>query len=230
MKAKPHYIFVLFLLFFAGIQSQAQEKILAGEKWQQLTEKEFLVDFFKDFFINLGVEVQETGERITVMHQGDHFKIVEGIDENIVDYILPIRTQNIVNLINHAEDGKIDEMETYKIVALLFTPMTAMTLQNPLMTENLPRFFNKIENNIHVTLTSPDKSESVSHTLIYINKEWIVISGLHGTPKRIFNLNIEQGVDYQKHVFEAINTNTKKNWKTFKKWYLGWRKEVSVAG
>lgn len=207
----------------------SQEKILAGEKWEKLTKQKFLADFFKDFFVNLGIEVVETGERITVLHKGDHFEIVQGINEKEVDYVLPISTQNVLNLIAHAEDNKIDEQESYRILAVLFTPMTSMSLKNPLMTNNIPRFFSKIENNIHVTLFNPTKTESVSHTLIYLNREWIVVPGLHGKPKRKFELNVAKALEYQKHVFDALQTNSRKNWWSFKRWYMKWRKDVSVA-
>ncbi|MBK8564908.1 MAG: hypothetical protein IPN76_16615 [Saprospiraceae bacterium] len=67
----------------------SQEKILAGEKWEKLTKQKFLADFFKDFFVNLGVEVVETGEKITVLHKGDHFEIVQGINEKRLTTCFP---------------------------------------------------------------------------------------------------------------------------------------------
>jgi hypothetical protein len=220
---------LLFALLSLSSVVNGQEKILAGERWEQLTQQKFLADFFKDYFVNLGVKIVETGEEVTVLHKGDHFEIVRGIDEKKVDFILPIGTQNVLNLIKHAEDGKIDEQETYKILAVFFTPMTSMTLKNPLMTKNIPRAMSKMQNNVHVTLFNPTKTESVSHTLIYLNREWIVVPGFHGTPKRKFELNVAQALDYQKHVFDAIKANKKKTWREFKRWYMSWRKDVSVA-
>jgi hypothetical protein len=214
---------LLFALLSLSSVVNGQEKILAGERWEQLTQQKFLADFFKDYFVNLGVK------EVTVLHKGDHFEIVRGIDEKKVDFILPIGTQNVLNLIKHAEDGKIDEQETYKILAVFFTPMTSMTLKNPLMTKNIPRAMSKMQNNVHVTLFNPTKTESVSHTLIYLNREWIVVPGFHGTPKRKFELNVAQALDYQKHVFDAIKANKKKTWREFKRWYMSWRKDVSVA-
>ncbi|MEZ4959011.1 MAG: hypothetical protein R2830_04275 [Saprospiraceae bacterium] len=229
MKTSNLFLPVLLMLFFSNSNGYSQEKILAGEQWEKLTRQQFLADYFKDYFVNLGVEVMETGERITVMNKGDHFEIVNGIDESKVDFVLPIGTQNVLNLIKHAEDGKIDDQETYKILAVFFTPMTAMTLKNPLMTKNIPRVMSKMQNNIHVTLFSPDKTESVSHTLIYLNREWIVVPGFYGKPKRKFELNVPQAIEYQARVFNAIKVNKKKDWRKFKRWYMSWRKDVSVA-
>ncbi len=228
MKTSKLFIAVLLACLVVGQAANAQGKILAGEKWEKLAKQKFLADFFKDYFVNLGVEVKETGEKITVLHKGDHFEIVNGIDPKQVDYVLPITTQNVMNLMQHAEDGKIDEQETYKILAVFFTPMTAMTLQNPLMTKNIPRAMSKMQNNVHVTLHNPGKTESVSHTLLYLNKEWIVVPGFQGTPKRKFDLDVKQAIAYQAQVFNALKSNNKKGWRSFKKWYMGWRKEVSV--
>ncbi len=221
---------ILLLVIFGALVSNiyCQQTIFAENEWEKLTKQKFLAEFFEGFFANLGIVVAETGERISVLHQGDHFTIEKGIDSSKVDYILTINTENIKNLTSHASDGVIDNYETYKILAVMFTPLTKSTLENPLMTQNLPRFFNNIENNIHVTLYNPDKTESVSHTLIYINKEWIVVAGLHGTPKRIFKLDTKQALLYQQQVSLAIKTNSRKGWKEFKKWYLNWRKQVSV--
>ncbi len=229
MKTSKNFLPLLLVLLFSNINGFSQEKILAGEKWEELTKQRFLANYFKDYFMNLGVEVVETGERITVLHKGDHFEIVNGIDESKVDFVLPIGTQNVLNLIKHAEDGKIDEVETYKILAVFFTPMTAMTLKNPIMTKNIPRALSKMQNNIHVTLFNPAKTESVSHTLIYLNREWMVVPGFYGTPKRVFELNVAQAIEYQSHVFNAIKTNKKKDWRSFKRWYMHWRKDVSVS-
>jgi hypothetical protein len=62
-----------------------------------------------------------------------------------------------------------------------------------------------------------DRSKHVSQTLLYKNREWIVVSGLHGTPKLVFELNTDQALLYQQNVFEAMLVNTKKNWRAFKK-------------
>ena len=229
MKSSNLFLFLFLSLLFSANTSFSQEKILAGEAWEELTQKKFLADFFKDYFVNLGVEVRETGEQITVLHKGDHFKIVEGINEEEVDYILPIGTENILNLIKHANDGEVDAQETYQILAVLFTPMTAATLEDPVMSKRIPRWMSKFENNIHVTLFNPDRTESVSHTLIYLNREWIVVPGYHGTPKRVYELNTGQALLYQQKVSKLMESNNKKSWRQFKRWYMEWRKGVSVA-
>lgn len=229
---KPRLLFAIVALFI-GILIQttpllAQESKSGLELLEQLAGEKFLAEFFKDFFIDLGITIEETGEQLTVKHLGDHFMVEKGLDEEQVDYVLPLKMVNVTNLLSHAEDGKINEDEAYQIVAVLFTPVTAMTLSNPIMMKQIPRWMNNIENHIHVYLYNSDKADYVAHTLIYINKAWIVIPGLHGTPKRVYKLDMQHALAYQQKVFEAIQTNERKTWKAFKRWYLQWRKEVSV--
>jgi len=41
-------------------------------------------------------------------------------------------------------------------------------------------------------------------------------------------MNPEQTIEYQREVFKAQKENTRKSWKKFMKFYLDWRKTVSV--
>ncbi|MCB0641782.1 MAG: hypothetical protein KDC44_09095 [Phaeodactylibacter sp.] len=215
---KPmHYLLSLFLLASLALQAQP-EPILAKEEWAELVNKPFLLDFFDGFFVDLGIEVMETGEKLTVTRAGDHFEIRDGFDPGQVDLSLQIGTENIKNLVSHAKDGKLDDLEKYATLAVLFTPITAKTLKDPLIYQNVPGFVKKKDNNLHVTLYSPDKQRSVSHTILYLNKEWIVVPGLHGTAKRTYSLDVEQALLYQRKVFEALRANTRKDWKAFRRW------------
>jgi hypothetical protein len=228
---KLHFIaFSLLAAFLLPMHLTAQDDpVLIMEKWDELTDKQFLADVFVDFFGNLGIRVEETGEEVTIHHKGDSFEIEEGINEDEVDYSITIRTQNILNFAGHAQDGELDDAEIYTTLEYMFTPITARSLKDPDLARNIPKFVRKRENNTHVTLHSPDKSSSVSHTIIYLNKEWIVAPGLYGTPKRVYNMEVQDALLYQRKVLEALKLNTKKDWKAFRRWYAEWRKGVSKA-
>jgi len=96
------------------------------------------------------------------------------------------------------------------------------------MTENRKRKAAGIEELIHVYLNFPDGKTATAHTLIYAADQWVVIEGIVGTPQRVFKLTHQPALDYQRHVFEAIETDTKKGWLAFVKWYKEWRKDYSV--
>ena len=72
-------------------------------------------------------------EKFTIHHVGTEFIFEEGIIEDAVDFIVPLKLENIQNMMKHAEDGKIDASESWRILDVLFTPLTKVTLENPIL-------------------------------------------------------------------------------------------------
>ena len=195
-------------------------------EWQSLLNQPGLADYFDGLFENLGITVNEIDQHITVQHKGDHFELMDGILES-VDYHINLDLNNISNMKSHGRDGTINEYESYRIMAVLFTPMTESALKHDMFNKTFKQKLAGIENHIHVYLNSPTNDEFQAHTLIFINKKWIVIPGLHGDAKRVFDLSPDQAIDYQKQVYMADKVDTRKAWRNFNKWYLKWRKKVS---
>ncbi len=185
------------------------------------------MEFFDGIFDHLGIRVQETGDVFTIHHQGDKFTLTEGVEAGKVDFVVDLKTQNITNMIRHAEDGKIDRKEAFAIVSVMFSPLTRASLDNPLVRSPLLRRMLRIENLIHVHLLDPEGGSSNSHTLIHVNKQWIVAPGLWGEPLRTFRIDIDQAVEYQKHVHQAMKQNSLGGWLRFGSWYRNWRQRVS---
>lgn len=222
---KLAFAFVLFSTTF--LNAQNTKSLIKA--WDHLLNKPELANYFTDVFVHLGITVEETQSKFTVHHMGDHFTITEGINKDSVDYIAHLKLENIKRMAKHGDDNAISEYESYRILSVLFTPLTRASLKNDMMTRPLMRKFAGIENHIHIYLISPDGSEKTAHTLIFVNKEWMVIEGIHGNAKRTFTLLPSQALEYQRHVFTAISTDTNKEWKNFKNWYLNWRKGVSES-
>lgn len=199
------------------------------EAWESLLNKKQLADYFSGIFNSMGFVIEETKEEFTVIHHGDYFKTEKGINREKVDYVVKLKLENIQNMQKHGDDNAIDAMESFRIMSVLFTPLTEASLSNPMLNKPLMRKMSGIENHIHVNLISPDKTDTVSHTLIYLNKSWMVVPDVHGKAKRVFNLTSQDAIDYQKQVFIALQKDTMKGWKEFKKWYMNWRKGVSYA-
>ncbi|MDX1653232.1 MAG: hypothetical protein R3277_12110 [Brumimicrobium sp.] len=219
---------ILIALFFTGVSSATLKAQKTMEEWESLLDKKELADYFSGMFNKLGIVVNETSERFTVIHQGDHFELREGINEEEVDYVVNLGLNNIADMRAHGADDIIDESESFKIMATLFTPLTQASLQIPTLSRPFLRKISGVENHIHVHLISPNKTDTVSHTLIYLNKDWIVIPGVHGDAKRIFHLSASEAIDYQRKVFDAMQKDSMKGWRKFRKWYLNWRKGVSI--
>jgi len=68
------------------------------ETWRNILQTPELTDNFRGSFNHLGIEVEETGERFTIHHQGSQFTFEEGISEESVDLIVPVKIQNINNM------------------------------------------------------------------------------------------------------------------------------------
>ncbi|GLR15561.1 hypothetical protein GCM10007940_01760 [Portibacter lacus] len=191
-----------------------------------MLDKRSLAKYFEGVFNKIGIEVEDTGERFTVIHRSDKFEMVEGISSD-VDYEIKLKAQNISNMKAHGDDGVINAEESFRIMSVLFTPLTIASLQNPVLSQPFFRKLSGIENHITVYLDHPETDEYAVHTLIYINKEWIVVPGAHGHAKRVFRLRPSDAIDYQRQVFTALNDGSLKGWQSFKKWYFNWRKSVS---
>ena len=64
-------------------------------KYQKQLEFEPTKHLAHDVFQYLGIVVEETDERFTIEHAGDRFIISEGIVSTKVDFIVPLKLQNI---------------------------------------------------------------------------------------------------------------------------------------
>jgi hypothetical protein len=202
----------------------------AYEAWQGLLNKKELTDYFKGTFESLGIVVDQTGERITVLNKGDHFEIEKGADSAKTDYFMHIKPENVQNLKKYADDNVIDEKESYRIQSVLFTPLTQSGLNQPVLKKKVFLKKAKIEQHIHVYLDSPDGQGSVSQTIVFANDQWIIVPGIYGKAQRVFHLTPQQALDYQRELFAAQKADNLKTWKAFLGWYNKWKDTVSKPG
>ena len=121
----------LFLLPFLFTAIVFPQVISSMTTWENILQTPELVEYFRGIFNHLGITIEETGESFTIHHTGEGFKFEKGINKDNVDFIVPVKLQNIQNMVNHAKDGKINADESWRILDVLFTPMTKVTLQTP---------------------------------------------------------------------------------------------------
>ena len=92
------------------------------------------MEFFTGMFDVMGITIEETGEDLTV-------RVGEGkvhIDPDLpdkYDFLVTLEIANVKNLVRHAADGRLDALETWRIAAVLFTPLTRETLKNAVMSK-----------------------------------------------------------------------------------------------
>jgi len=219
------YKFFQFLILFQFLFGQGSSSL---KTWESILQTPELISYFNGIFNHLGVVIDETGESFTIHHTGDAFIFEEGIIKEKVDFIVPLQVENIENMVRHSEDGKISENESWRILDVLFTPMTRVTLETPVLSVNWRRKLAGVEDLTHVHLLNPSGKEASSHTLIYVKGQWLVLKGLHGSPRRIYHMTPAQSIEYQRAIFSAMQKDTLWGWWKFAKFYKKWRKTCSV--
>jgi hypothetical protein len=219
------YKFFQLLIIFQFLLGQETSSL---KTWESILQTPELINYFNGIFNHLGVVIDETGESFTIHHTGDAFIFEEGIINDKVDFIVPLQVENIENMVRHSEDGKISENESWRILDVLFTPMTRVTLETPVLSVNWRRKLAGVEDLTHVYLLNPSGKEASSHTLIYVKGQWLVLKGLHGSPRRIYRMTPTQSIEYQRAIFSAMQKDTLWGWWKFAKFYKKWRKSCSV--
>ena len=168
-------LLALAILAFSIYADDGEDRLTASsiETWRNILQTPELTDYFRGVFNHLGIEVEETGERFTIHHQGRRFAFEEGINEGSVDFIVPVKIRNINNMVAHAEDGVVSPDESWRILDVLFTPLTRVTLQTPVLSINWRRKLAGVEDLTHVYLINPSGGEASKHTLIYVKGQWL---------------------------------------------------------
>ena len=216
---------LLISLMFISINAQNVSSI---KTWENIMQTPELVEYFQGIFNHLGIIIKETGESFTIHHTGDSFVFEEGIIKENIDFVVPLKLQNIENMVQHAKDGKINAIESWRILNVLFTPMTRVTLKSPTLSVNWRRKLAGVEDLTHVYLLNPSGEEASVHTLVYVKGQWLVLKGLYGKAQRIYRMTPEQSLEYQREIFSAMQINTLWNWWKFSKFYKNWRKSCSI--
>ena len=199
----------------------------AIDLWRAVAQTDELVDFFTGMFDVIGITIEETGEELTVRVGKGEIHIEPGLPDRW-DFLVPLKMQNVTNMVSHAADGRLDAFKTWRIASVLFTPLTRETLKNPVMSRGVLRRMARVEDLIHVLLLGPEAEQVASHTLVFANGQWLVVEGLHGQARRRFTMTGEECVTYQKQVFKAMKAKSIMGWIRFARWYVNWRPSASA--
>lgn len=209
------------------------------KKFQEAQQNPAIVDFFSLLFEKAGIRVVDTGEEFSCYHRGTHINFESPLDETSVDYVLDLNIVQVEQILQLVDSREVDEVRQYKILHTLFAfaidasvnpfhCLKAASNSSTLLSNSLLRRLFRMENVIHVYLLSPIKGDcDVGHTLVFVNKEWSISSGIHGNSGRIFRLTVGDALDFHKSVFDAIKMDSRIGWIKFARWYLTWRRKVS---
>ena len=203
------------------------QKGRAIDLWRAVAQTDEVVDFFTGMFDVIGITIEETGEELTVKVGKGKIHIESGLPDRW-DFLVPLKMENVTNMVSHAADGRLDAFKTWRIASVLFTPLTRETLKNPVMSRGVLRRLARVEDLIHVRLLGPEAEQVASHTLVFANGQWLVVEGLHGQARRTFTMTGEECVTYQKQVFKAMKAKSIMGWIRFARWYVNWRPNASA--
>ncbi len=193
-----------------------------------IAEKPSAVAWFKGLFTQAHVEITDTGERFTIRHHGDRAEVMTGFQADKPNFVVPLQSENIRRLSAAFADEVIDAQEQYRIVKFMLIPCLKASLEMPILRNKAVQKIIKADTHWQEALLDPQGNEDEQITIIFVNKQWLVIPGYHGKPQRRLRLTSEQLLDFQRRVFAADGENKLTAWVKLARWYVKWRKEITA--
>lgn len=199
------------------------------QQLEDLAKKKSAIEWFQGLFKEVHLEITDTGEKFTILHHGDHVEIVPGFQAKKPNFVIPLESESIGGLTRAFSDDKIDTEEQYKIVRFMIKPCLQASLDMPILNNKALQQIVKVDTHWQEALLDLQGKEDVKLTAIYVNKQWLVIPGYHGKAQRRLLLTPEQLLDFQRRVLEADASGDISKWMELAKWYVKYRKEVTVS-
>lgn len=195
---------------------------------QAVAAKPSAVAWFKGLFKHAHIEITDTGERFTILHHGSRAEVLTGFQGDKPNFVVPLQSENIRRLSAAFADDVIDAQEQYRIVKFMLRPCLEASLRMPILRNATVQKIVKVETHWQEALLDPQGNEDEQVTIVFANKQWLVIPGYHGQPQRRLRLTPEQLLDFQRRVFEADEANKLTAWAKLARWYVKWREEITV--
>jgi hypothetical protein len=197
------------------------------EQLQDLALRPAAVGWFQGLFHRIHLQITDTGENFTVLHHGDRMEVQSGFLSQQPNFVAPLETQNIRNLAGFFDQGTIGPYEQYRIVKFMMRPCIEAALAMPILNHQAILKIVRVDPHFHTALVDPDGHEDEQLTVLYVNNQWLVLSGHHGKPQRRVARTPEQLLEFQRHLHQADEQNTLAAWMDAARWYLKWREEVT---
>jgi len=203
------------------------------QKLKHMDQPDNVVEFFRDLFERLGVEIVDSDEKFTCIHRGDRVDFEAGINQENVDFCISLYSYQIDRFIADVNAGYSEPISRFRLVREFFripNRSGKSLINNPILTNPAFRKLIHSKNLLHVYLLSPDKNEEAdtTYTLFFVNGSWNLAHGLVGEPERIFHLSAEDTLELNRHIFKATRDMKVSALPELAKWYIGWRERVEV--
>jgi hypothetical protein len=195
----------------------------------QLKENKSAVEWFKGLFSQVHLEITDTGEKFTVLHHGDRVEILPGFQAKKPNFVIPLESENIDRLTTAFSKNDIGAQEEYRIVKFMLKPCLRAALEMPILNNPALLKIVKVDTHWQEALLDPQGNMDEQVTIIHVNKQWLVIPGFYGIPKRRLVLTSSQLLDFQRRVLAADASGKISEWTKLARWYVKWREEISVS-
>ena len=200
---------------------------------QELLQKKSVVDWFKELFKLVHIQVTDTDEKFTVIihrsEQGDHAEVLIGFQsEKPNSIVIPLQSENIRRLSASFSNDKPTAYEQYRIVKFMLKPCLGPLLTLPILSNKVVQRILNLETHWQEALLDPEGNEDEQLTVIHINQQWLIVPGYHGKPQRRMVFTSDQILDFLRRVFEADESGSLTDWVKMVTWYVKWRDGVTV--
>jgi hypothetical protein len=198
------------------------------QRLQALVQHKDAVEWFRGLFRVAHMQITDTGERFTILHEGDRASISEGFSKQEPNFIIPLQSENIQRLAAAFSDHAVSPFEEYRIVKFMLRPCLEASLRMPILKNKALQQIAKVDTHWQEAVLDPDGKEDEQVTVIFVNKQWLVIPGYHGVPQRRVVLKPRQLLEFQRRILEADDKGAHANWLELARWYVRWRDEITV--
>jgi hypothetical protein len=195
---------------------------------QEVGTRPSAIAWFRGLFDRLHVEMTDTGEKFSIIHTGDAIEVIDGFQGDEPNFVIPLASENISNVVSYFSDDAIDPYEEYRIVKFMLRPCLKASLSMPILQNKAFLKVVRVETHWQEALLDNEGKLDEEMTVIHINDQWLIIPGFHGHPQRRIIMTPTQAIEFQRHLLAADNARSITSWIDFGIWYMKWRDSVTV--
>ena len=203
----------------------------ALDRWQAVAQTPELLEFFEGLFGRIGVRVVDTGEEFVCEQKQGSIELTPGLTDN-VDFVVEITTEKVERLGDEAATGRLSELEKYRVLrTMLGTPLdfSASLMNNRLLCNAAARRLLRVVDTAHIFFRSPSPEEpDEEYTLAFRNGKWTIGPGLHGTPERKIELDVDSTLEFHRRTLALKRNPGIVQSLRYTAWYVPWRRRVSA--
>ena len=215
---------------------------------QQLAQKPSVNAWFVEAFSQVYLQVTDTGEEFALLNRGTHVEVLSGFHTPerkkkgllawlgfdpsgwyAQQFIVPLQSQNIRNLVDVFADDVVNVEEEYRIVSFLVQPLLKAALSMPILRNTAMLRFLKIDPFWQQALLDPQGNETQQLTALFTHKQWLLIPGYQGKPKQRYLLKPEQILALQRRIHQVEQQDSLSGWLAAVRWFWNWRDSITVT-